>query len=70
MAEGVGEAEGDDEEGEGGVVPVELGLDVGGKDGESLAVDVVDDGGEEERTGDPPAEVRDWFGHAQLTTVL
>jgi len=63
LAEGVGEAEGDDEKGEGGVVPVELGFDVGGEDGKGLAVDVVDDCREEEGGDDVPAEVGDWGRH-------
>ena len=63
LAEGVGEAEGDDEKGEGGVVSVELGFDVGGEDGEGLAVDVVDDRGEEEGGDDVPAEVGDRGRH-------
>ena len=63
LAERVGDAERDDEEGEGGVVPVELGFDVGGEDGEGLAVDVVDDCGEEKGGDDVPAEVGDGRGH-------
>ena len=63
MAEGVGDAEGDDEEGEGGVVPVELGFDVGGEDGEGLVVDIVDDRGEEESGDDVPAEMGNGRGH-------
>lgn len=70
LANRVRRAEGDDEQREGGVVPVELGLDVRSEDGKRLAVNVVDDGGEEERSRDPPAEVWNWFGHAQVTTLL
>lgn len=63
MADGVGDAEGDDEQGEGGVVPLELGLDVRGENGEGLPVDVVDDGGEEEGGSDVPAETENGMRH-------
>ena len=59
----LGAFSGDEEEGEGGDIPVELGFDVGGEDGEGLTVDVIDDCREEEGGDDVPAEMGNGRGH-------
>ena len=59
LAHRIGDAEGDQDPGEVGVRPLVLGLQVGGEDAQRLAVDVVDDGGEEEEPPDVPAQVPD-----------
>ena len=69
MADGVGDTEGDDEEGEGGVIPVELGFDVGGEDGEGLTVDVIDDCREEEGGDDVPAEMGEGMGRVTIAQM-
>src|SRR6185436_19924776 len=51
----VRQPEGDDDPREVLVRPLELRLQVRGQDAERLAIEVVDDGGEEEQRPDPPA---------------
>ena len=59
LADGIGDAKSDHDVGVIGVGPVMFELEVGGEEGKSLAVDVIDDGGSEEDGANPPAQVRD-----------
>jgi hypothetical protein len=59
LAEGVSDAEGDDDGGVVGVGPVVLEFEEGREEGEGLAVDIVDDRGGEEEGAYPPAEAMD-----------
>ena len=56
LADGVGDAEGDDNVGVVGVGPVVFAFEERGEEREGLAVDVVDDGGGEKQSDDPPAQ--------------
>src|SRR4051812_34082416 len=56
LPDGVGDAEGDDHEGEIRIRPVVLTFEGWTEDAERLAIDVVDDGGEKEQASDPPSQ--------------